>query len=133
MTKPAAATGHAALQGRTILVVEDEFLLAELVGELLQDAGATVLGPVGWVNEALDLIDRHGPAIDAAVLDINLHGFASYPIADALLARGVRLVFTTGYDAGAIGAAYQGCLRCQKPLDPGTLLATVASALAAPS
>ena len=128
-----ASAGQHALHGRTILVVEDEFMLAELVSELLQEAGATVLGPVGWVDEALDLVERHGAAIDGAVLDINLHGSTSYPIADALLARGVRLVFTTGYDADAMGDAYQGCPRCQKPLDPDTLLTTLATALASPS
>ena len=113
------------LRGRTILVVEDEFLLAELVGEALEEAGATVIGPVGWVDEALALVARHGATLDAAVLDINLHGALSYPIADALMAHGVPVVFTTGYDASAIEAAYQGCARCQKPLHAEALLSAL--------
>lgn len=115
------------LRGRTILLVEDEFLLAELVGEALEEAGATVIGPVGWVDEALALVARHGATLDAAVLDINLHGALSYPIADALMAHGIPVVFTTGYDADAIDPAYQGCARCQKPLHAESLLSTLAA------
>lgn len=115
------------LQGRVILLVEDEFLLAEVVSEALQEAGAVVIGPVGWVDEALALVARHNNTLFAAVLDINLHGTMSYPVADALMAYGIPVVFTTGYDADAIEVAYQGCPRCQKPLRAEALLSTLAA------
>ena len=117
-----------ALAGRRILVVEDEFLVAEYLGEILRSAGAEVLGPVGRVSEALEFLrDEAGP-LDAVVLDVNLHGQSSFPIADELIRRGVRFVFTTGYDGGAIEAAYRAYPRCEKPFREDALLAALAPA-----
>ncbi len=115
------------LQGRRILIVEDEFLVAETLTELLEAAGAVVLGPIGRLDEALQFIERDGVTLDAAVLDINLHGQRSYPIADKLAARGIAFVFTTGYDGGALDEAYRGYPRCSKPFQPQALLAALAA------
>ena len=62
------------------------------------EIGCAVVGPAGSVNQALAMIDAE--AIDVAVLDVNVNvnGEMSYPIADALTARGVTFVFSTGYD-----------------------------------
>ena len=85
------------LRGRTILLVEDEYMIAMDMADHLQEAGATVLGPVATVEEAFDLIDDHGHAIDAAVLDVNLGpGRTAYPIADRLAEIGVPYLFATG-------------------------------------
>src|SRR5450759_3991479 len=82
--------------GRRVLMVEDEMIVAWLLEDTLTDLGCAVIGPAGNVNQALAMIEAE--AIDVAVLDINLNGQMSYPIADALAARGVPLVFSTGYD-----------------------------------
>jgi CheY-like chemotaxis protein len=121
------ATAHL-LQGRRILVVEDEYLVAEVLTQMLEDAGATVLGPIGWRDEALTFIRSDGPAFDVAVLDINLHGQPSYPIADALIERGIDFVFTTGYGGDALNEAYRGYPRCMKPFDQQALFAALTSA-----
>ena len=97
-----------ALQGVRVLVVEDDFLLAETLTETLAEAGAVVLGPIGWLDEALAFVRQHGAELGGAVLDVNLHGQATYPVADLLLERGVRFVFVTGYDRGALEPAYRG-------------------------
>src|SRR4051794_11661088 len=65
------------LDGRHILVVEDDYLVAEILCELLADAGAAVLGPIGWANEALAYVELHAGELDGAILDVNLHGEAS--------------------------------------------------------
>ncbi len=71
------------LSGRSILVVEDEFLLAEDLREQLVLAGAAVIGPVATLAKALDLIAA-GVALDAALLDVNLGGQKVFPLADLL-------------------------------------------------
>lgn len=118
------------LAGQRILVVEDEFLVAEYLGEVLRCAGAEVLGPLGRVGEALAFL-RSGPGrLDAVVLDVNLHGQPSFPVADELIRQGVRFVFTTGYDGGTIDAAYRAHPRCEKPFREAALLAALAPATA---
>ena len=106
----------AALAGRRILVVEDEYFLAEELRCALTAGGVTVLGPVPSVRAALDLIDR-GEAPDAAMLDVSLGGDAAYPIADALTARGLPFLFTTGYDRSSMPARYAAVRRLEKPVE----------------
>jgi CheY-like chemotaxis protein len=115
-----------ALVGRRILVIEDDYLVAQILTALLEDAGAVVLGPIGWRDEALSFIERDSSTFDSALLDINLHGQTSYPIADALTALGIRFAFTTGYDMSAIDEAYRDYPRCAKPFQEDKLLAALA-------
>lgn len=110
--------GH--LQGRRILVVEDEYLIAADLTELLEDLGAVVVGPARSVKEALGRLERDG-APDAALLDINLGHEKAFPIADALIERGVPFIFTTGYSNAAIPANYQHVPRCEKPVEMRTV------------
>ncbi len=119
-----------ALAGRRILIVEDEFLVAEYLGEILRSAGADVHGPLGRVPETLAFLEAHKDALDAVVLDVNLHGQPSFPIADVLIRHGIRFVFTTGYDGAAIDAAYRSYPRCEKPFREEALLAALAPATA---
>lgn len=107
----------ASLQGRRILIVEDLYFLADDMRADFEQAGAEVIGPVGRISDALDLL-KSGVLLDGAVLDVNLAGEMSYPVADALRARCVPFVFATGYDADAIPAAYAGVTRCIKPIEP---------------
>jgi CheY-like chemotaxis protein len=104
-----------ALQGRRILVIEDDYGVSQAITLLLEGEGAEVIGPVGWADEALALIESQGTTLDAALLDIDLHGEGSYAIADALASRGVRFAFATGYSGEAIAPAYRDVPRCQKP------------------
>jgi CheY-like chemotaxis protein len=110
------------LENRRILVVEDDFLVAQSLCAMLEEAGARVLGPIGWADEALAFVEREAGALDAAVLDVDLHGERSYAIADALTRQDVRFVFATGYGAEALDPAYQGYPRCEKPFEPTVLL-----------
>jgi CheY-like chemotaxis protein len=106
-----------------VLVVEDEYFIADDIGELLTQQGVTVMGPVGTLREARSLIGKE--AFDVAVLDVNLHGEMSYPIADDLQRRGVPFLFATGYSDHAIPARFAGVPRCDKPFNDGDLVARV--------
>ncbi len=114
------STSDAPLAGRHILVVEDVYLVADDMAAALRVAGATVVGPApnGRAARALMASAR----VDAAVLDIDLHGDAAYPVADALLARGTPFVFATGYGRSSIPAAYRDVPLWEKPFDPAALI-----------
>ena len=99
-----------------ILVVEDEYMLAEELRSELEEADALVLGPAGSVEDAMSLI-HSGKRIDAGILDVNFDGELVFPVADILAERGVRFLFTTGYDESIIPARFAGIERCQKPIN----------------
>jgi len=103
------------LRGYRILVVEDEYMLADELRSELVDAGAVVLGPVGTVENALALIGSEGK-IDGAILDVNLSGEYAYPVAEKLMDSGVPFVFATGYDASVIPGRFADVVRCEKPI-----------------
>ena len=103
-----------ALVGQRILVVEDDYMIARGIHDELEQAGATVVGPVPSVRKALRLIDSE--QIDAAVLDVNLGEEASFPIAEALEARAVPFLFCTGYNSGDIPEEWQRAMIVLKPL-----------------
>lgn len=115
------------LSGRRVLVVEDEMIVAWLLEDMLADLGCAVVGPAARVNQALAMLDAE--AIDAAVLDVNLNGQMSYPVADALAARGVPFVFSTGYNKDSLPNSYQSFLVLQKPFDRLKLGVTLAKLL----
>lgn len=104
------------LKGRRILVVEDEYMLASEMKRELQALGVLVLGPVGRVGAALDLLGSEAD-IDGAVIDMNLGGEMAYPVAEALADRHIPVVLTTGYDVTAIPARFAQLPRCEKPVD----------------
>ncbi len=85
------------LANRRILVVEDEFLIAAVLCDMLEDVAASVVGPAANLGEAMRLVQDQG--IEAAILDMNLNGEWSDPVAEELVRRGIPFVFTTGYGA----------------------------------
>lgn len=106
----------AGLEGCRILVVEDEYFLADEIATDLREAGAVVVGPVADLDGALALI-RGGSSLDGAILDVNLRGEMAFAAADLLIERAVPFVFTTGYENTAVPVRFDGIARCQKPID----------------
>lgn len=92
------------LHGVRVLVVEDEPIVAMCLEDMLIELGCDVVGPAAQLASGLALAE--GEALDAAILDINLGGERSYPIAAALRGRGLPYVFASGY--GAADPAYAG-------------------------
>src|SRR6266850_2014306 len=116
--------GRASLEGRRILVVEDEAVEALMLEDLLAEAGCVVIGPAGTTESALTLIEQK--AIDCAVLDVKLLDGQVYPVADTLAARGVPFVFATAYEADALASRYAKAPRIEKVYDRDELLDAVA-------
>jgi DNA-binding response OmpR family regulator len=118
-----------------ILLVEDEALVAMLVEDELLEAGASVLGPVASVEEALRLFDSvmASGGLDAAVLDMNLGGRSVRPVADALAQRAVPFIFMTGYgDTGGHGP-HAAVPTLYKPFTPSDLVETLSRLVRAPA
>lgn len=96
-----------------VLVVEDESLVAMMVEDCLIELGYEVAAVAANVDAALAALQ--GGGIDRAMLDVNLGGTPSFPIAEALEARGIPYMFVTGYDGTAIPPNFRARHGLQKP------------------
>ena len=110
------------LKDRCVLVVEDEYFIADEIAGALHRYGARVAGPAPDVEAARRLLDD---GVDCAVLDINLKGEMVFGFAEELEARGVPFVFATGYDQPVIPERFRDVPRFEKPLKVDELLRTV--------
>lgn len=105
---------------RRILIVEDEALLAFGLEQDLLEAGFETVGPYRNLATALDATRQE--AFDAAILDINLEGERSYPIASDLASRGIPFLFLSGYGGESLPEEFRGFKRLAKPYDPEDLV-----------
>lgn len=103
------------LQGCRVLVVEDDFLIADDFNRKLALAGARVAGPVATLDAA-KTVYLHHPMPHVAILDVNLRGTLVFPFASRLLADGIPFVFCTGYGDDLIPACFASVPRFEKPL-----------------
>lgn len=100
--------------GLTILVLEDEPIIAFALEDVLIDAGALPQF-ASSLAKAEALISRSLP--DAAILDVNVHGEKSYGVARILRKQGVPFIFATGYGASAHEADLADIPTVNKPYD----------------
>ncbi|MFC7734545.1 response regulator [Roseomonas sp. GCM10028921] len=112
---------------RRVLVVEDEWFIAEDIADDLRTAGWEVLGPVPTVADAVSLIEAAASdgGIAAAVLDVNLQGERVTPVADALAAIGVPFLFATGYETDCERGRHLDAPLIVKPCRGAALLQAV--------
>jgi len=99
---------------RRVMLVEDELLPALLLEEIVRDAGFTVVGPVGRLQEAIDMAKAE--CIDAAVLDIQLDRDTVFPVADILKGRRIPFAFVTARSEAEIELLHRGRPVWTKPL-----------------
>lgn len=98
---------------RRALVVEDEILVAMYVEDLLIDLGFEVVAVATELEQALPL--ARDTAFDLAVLDINLNGKLSFPVAEVLRQRRIPFLFASGYGSRGLIEGYADAVRIQKP------------------
>lgn len=119
--------GAGALAGKRILIVEDEMIVAMLIEDILTDQGATVVGPAARVARALDLLGQS--EVDAALLDVNLAGEMTTPVAEELRRRGIPFAFATGYGVAGVPDGFAGQPLLQKPFQEHDLNRIMAQVL----
>ncbi len=96
--------------------------------DMIEQTGCSVVGPVSTLDEAIQCAREAN--IDAAILDINLDGMPIYPAAEALSARGIPFVFSTGYEANVIDQRNSGIAVLQKPIDEQMLRSALFACMA---
>lgn len=110
-----------------VLLVEDDYLLAREGKVNLSNIGAEVIGPVGTVADALEIVEHSSARIDAAILDINLHGQLVFPVAGFLKMQQIPFIFISGYNDLSIPPAFRNVPRFSKPADWKLITKLVAS------
>ncbi len=110
-----------------VLVVEDEMLVAMLIEDAITDLGHQVVGPAMRLETALDAATNE--TFDFAILDINLAGKQSFPVADALTARGTPFIFASGYGRAGLAEPYRDASVLQKPFSPEQLASVLGKVL----
>lgn len=103
------------LQGKSVLMVEDEYLIADALCSAFEMENMRVVGPFPNVASAMEALDQR-LKVDVAILDVNLNGERVYPLADRLIADNIPIVLTTGYGGDAIPSHYEHLQRLQKPV-----------------
>ena len=119
------------LSGRRVLVVEDEMLVLMNIEDMLADLGCESVIAAATVDQAVTLIDAQ--VLDAAMLDMNLNGKKSFPVADKLAARGVPFVFSTGYSAQDMRVGYRDRPLLKKPIQYEELVKVLTLIFSCPS
>ncbi|MGY8679391.1 response regulator [Bradyrhizobium sp. UFLA05-153] len=115
--------GGRSLEGCRVLILEDEYFIADDLSEILKSHGATIVGPLGDLIDAERQVTRDH--FDFAIVDVNLRGESTYGIADQLARQGRPFAFATGYGAGAIPERFRDVKRFDKPLDAAIVLAGI--------
>ncbi|WOS61888.1 response regulator [Sinorhizobium fredii] len=111
----------------SVLVVEDNFLIAMDMGEILSALGVKGVHIAATVEKAMEIVAAH--PIDFAILDINLGDETSFTVAESLIARGIHFGFTSGYgDLLALPGHLRGIPRIEKPFSEGSLSSLIAAA-----
>lgn len=116
------------LRGRRVLIVEDEFLIAQDLAAYFAQLGAEIVGPAASLADGFPLVET----AEAAVLDIHLRGELSFPLAEALMARHVPFVFFTAYALIGVPPHMGRIARFLKPASYARVEQTLAERLAAP-
>jgi len=114
------------IEGKRVLIVEDGFLVAAMLEDELADAGAVIVGPAASLADGLRMAAED--SFDVAVIDWNLDGESSGPIADCLQSRGLPYVISTGY--GVVPPEFAGSPLLAKPYDPVELVRLLGNLLA---
>jgi CheY-like chemotaxis protein len=113
---------------RRVLIVEDDVMIRMLIEDMLSDLGFAVAAGVSKVHEALAAVSSTD--IDVAILDVNLSGETTGPVAEALAARGTPFVFATGYGEHGLPAQFRDRPILRKPFQIDGLKRMLDTALA---
>ena len=111
------------LSGARILLVEDEYYIADDLRRTLRSVGAVVVGPAPTLSIAMNLVDEGN--FDCAVIDLNLQGESAVPLADRLVEQRRSFAIATGYGSTAVPERLKDVPRIEKPFDPPALLRLV--------
>ncbi len=108
-------------------ILEDEPLVADLLEDILRDAGYEIAASVGALDEALAVVETLN--CDFAILDINLRGRTTEPVADLLRGRGIPFLFVSGYGGAQLSQKFLDAPVLAKPFRDEQLIRAVQAVL----
>lgn len=108
-----SAKADDSLSGVRVLIVEDEAAISLLLEDMLLEFGCEIAGSAARVPKAMALLDNGG--IDLAILDLNVAGESSYPLAEELSKRKIGFIFSTGYGNIGIKKEFEDSVILTKP------------------
>lgn len=117
------------LKGARILVVEDEYFIAADLVRVLEAEGVECVGPVGSIDHARELLAREN--VEAAVLDLNLHGEMAFPLVRELRDSGTPCVIMTGYSPETLPEWVRQVPSLEKPVDYNSVVHSLESQITA--
>lgn len=124
-----SVTDQYVLKGQVILVVEDDFLVAESIRMMLEELGCFVAGPVSTADEGCQIVNE--TAIQAAILDVSLGDETSEAVARLLIEKECPFIIATGYESsGTFPEDLRGHLKIHKPISKATLYSSLMKILA---
>jgi CheY-like chemotaxis protein len=118
------------IEGARIFVVEDESVITMLLQDMFEELNCEVVSLASRFRDALDKANTL--SFDIAILDVNLNGQRTFPISEALSARGLPFIFATGYGAAAVPENFRAAPVLRKPFRIADLERAVRTALAVP-
>jgi len=113
-------SGKGPLKDSRVLVVEDEFFIADDLVRALNAAGAKAVGPVSSIEQA-DILLANGQ-VDAAILDLNLHGKMAHPLVERIARAGLPCLIVSGYSQEALPQSLRDLPRLEKPVNADNVL-----------
>jgi len=116
------------LDGISVLLVEDEALVAIDVKAILEMAGGRVVGPAYSLGQGLNCADRG--RIDCAVLDVNLHNESVFKLADVLADRGIPIIFLSAHSLDVAPPHHRRRCLVRKPFNTFSLIQAIRTAVA---
>lgn len=111
----------------TILLVEDEYYIADDFRRTIEAAGGRVVGPVSTVDRALAMVNEHN--FDCAIIDVNLHGQSAAPVVDRLVAEGRPFAVATGYGSSSVPVRLKHVPCIEKPFGQESLISLISDLL----
>jgi len=114
------------LHGKRVLIVEDDYLIAEGLSHTIADCGFTVVGPVDTADRAVRLINREPP--DGVLLDVRLREGSAVEVAKVLRKRGIPFIVMSGYPRDTLPPELEKAPFIAKPMIESELIDTARSA-----
>jgi DNA-binding NtrC family response regulator len=119
--------GEGGIAGARVLILEDEYLIADDLARALRDAGAIAVGPVNKLEQAEVMV--RGRKVDAAIVDLNLRGVMASEFARSLSETGLPCLIVSGYGGDAVPEAVSGIARLEKPVSPAAVIEALVKVL----
>jgi DNA-binding NtrC family response regulator len=113
------------LTGKVILLVEDDYLVADVLRMAFEEEGMRVAGPYPSIASATRALGSE-ERIDVALLDVHLNNERVFPLADRLVDEGIPAIFVTGYESETFPERFAGFPRLGKPVQFEELFACIA-------